>query len=100
MTAIIGWAEGTCSRCGKTYRLKRLSDTIVCDCHRICPLCGAEMTPFNPSLNPGTYGAEEGAALKGQAVESPAWTTETVYVCHNHSPPYYSSQKPVEVKLS
>jgi len=58
------------------------------------------MTPFNPSLNPGTYGAEEGAALKGQAVESPAWTTETVYVCHNHSPPYYSSQKPVEVKLS
>jgi hypothetical protein len=58
------------------------------------------MTPFYPDLNPGTYGAAEGAALKGQAVESPGWTVETVYVCHNHSPPYYSDQKPVEVKLS
>jgi hypothetical protein len=58
------------------------------------------MTPFNPDLNPKTYGAEEGAALKGQSVESPGWTAETVYVCHNHSPPFYSGQKPVEVKLS
>jgi hypothetical protein len=58
------------------------------------------MTPFNPDLNSKTYGAEEGVALKGQAVESPAWTAETVYVCINHSPPFYSNQKPVEVKLS
>jgi hypothetical protein len=58
------------------------------------------MTPFNPGLNPKTYGTEKGAALKGQSVELPAWTAETVYVCNNHSPPFYSSQKPVEVKLS
>jgi len=58
------------------------------------------MAPFNPELNARTYGAEEGVALKGQAVESPSWTAETVYVCNNHSPPFYSSQKPVEVKLS
>ena len=58
------------------------------------------MTPFCPELNPRTYGAEEGAALKGQAVESPLWTAETVYVCSNHSSPYYSDQKPVKVKLS
>jgi len=100
MTATIGWAEGTCSRCGKTYRQKRPASTVVCDCYRICPLCGTEMTPFNPTLNPRTYGAEEATAVKGQAVESPGWTAETVYVCNNHSPPYYSSQRPVEVKLS
>jgi len=100
LKATIGWAEGTCSRCGKTHRQKRPADTAVCDCHRICPLCGAEMTPFNPDLNPRTYRAEEGVALKGQSVESPLWTAETVYVCNNHYPPYYSSQKPVEVKLS
>jgi len=58
------------------------------------------MTPFNPDLNPRIYGSEEGAALKGQAVESLGWTAETVYVCSNHSPPFYSDQKPVEVKLS
>jgi hypothetical protein len=58
------------------------------------------MTPFNPELNPRNYRAEEGVALKGQSVGSPGWTTEAVYVCNNHSPPYYSSQKPVEVKLS
>jgi len=58
------------------------------------------MKPFSPDLTPSTYGAEEDFALKGQAAESPRWTVETIYVCCDHSPPYYSSQKPVEVKLS
>jgi hypothetical protein len=58
------------------------------------------MTPFNPELNPRTYRAEKDVALKGQSVESPGWTAETVYICYTHSPPYYSDQKPVEVKLS
>ena len=100
LKATIGWVEGTCSQCGKTYRQKRPAGIVVCGCYRICPLCGDEMTPFNPVLNPGTYGAEEGVALKGQSLESPLWTAETVYVCNNHSPPFYSGQKPVEVKLS
>jgi hypothetical protein len=58
------------------------------------------MTPFTPDLTPGTYRVEKSLALKGQAAETPEWTIETLYVCNNHSPPYYSSQKPVEVKLS
>jgi len=58
------------------------------------------MTPFIPDLSPRTYRAEEGAALKGQAAQSPEWSIETVYVCSNHSPPHYSCQKPVEVKMS
>jgi len=33
-------------------------------------------------------------------VKSSEWSIETIMVCYNHKPPYYSSQKPVEVKLS
>jgi len=58
------------------------------------------MTPFTPDLTPNTYGGKESYAVKGQAVTSSDWTLETLYVCHNHTPPYYSCQKPVEVKLS
>ncbi|MCW4016814.1 MAG: hypothetical protein NWF06_10625 [Candidatus Bathyarchaeota archaeon] len=100
MTTKIGYATGTCSRCGKTMHQKRPADTAVCSCYRVCPLCGAEMTPFYADLNAKTYGSQQSAALKGQAVESSEWSVETVYVCNNHSPPYYSSQKPVEVKMS
>ncbi len=59
-----------------------------------------KMAPFNPDLNHRTYGAEEEVALKGQSVGSPGWSAETVLACHNHTPPFYSSQKPVEVQLS
>lgn len=96
----IGYAEGECPRCGKILRRRRPADVAVCDCYRYCPLCGSEMTPFTPDLTPSTYRAEEAQALKGEAVESPEWTIETLYVCNNHAPPYYSKQKPVEVKLS
>ena len=96
----IGYAEGECPRCGKTLRRRRPADYAVCDCYEYCPLCGAKMTPFTPDLTPSTYRVEESLAIKGQAVESPEWTMETLYVCYNHTPPYYSKQKPVEVKLS
>ena len=43
------------------------------------------MTPYTPDLTPINYESEKG--LDG------------VYVCGNHAPPYYSSQKPVEVRL-
>lgn len=100
MVPKIGFAEGTCSKCGKILRRRRPADIAVCDCYEYCPLCGAKMTPFSPDLTPGTYGAEESFALKGQAVSSPEWDMETLYVCNNHTPPHYSSQKPVEVRLT
>ncbi len=100
LAAELGFAEGICSRCGKTLRRKRPADVGVCDCHKYCPLCGAEMTAFNPHLTPSTYRIEESFAIKGEPVESPDWTLETLYVCNNHTPPYYSRQKPVEVRLA
>ena len=82
----IGFAEGTCNRCGKTLRRKRPADLAVCSCYEYCPLCGAKMTPYTPDLTPSTYDPEKGL--------------EVFYVCNKHTPPYYSTQKPVEVKLT
>lgn len=96
----IGYTKGVCPSCGKTLIHKRPTDMAVCDCYKYCPLCGNKMASFNPDLTPKMYGAEEGFALKGQTVESSGWSIETVYVCYNHSPPHYSTQKPVEVRLS
>lgn len=96
----VGYASGTCSKCGKLLIRKRPAGVAVCDCYRYCPLCGAEMTPYTTDLTPSIYRAEESFAVKGQAVEKAEASIETLYVCNNHSPPYYSSQKPVEVKLS
>jgi len=45
-----------------------------------------KMTPFTPDLTPTTYESEKGLRV--------------FYVCSNHTPPYYSKQKPVEVRLS
>jgi hypothetical protein len=45
-----------------------------------------KMTPFTPDLTPRTYDPEKGL--------------EVFYVCNNHTSPYYSKQKPVEVRLS
>lgn len=103
MTTKIGSAQGTCPICGKLLIRKRPADYAVCDCYRFCPLCDppytVPMTPFTPDLTPSTYRNEKAHEVKGQSVESPEWTSETLYVCHNHSPPYYSKQKPVEVRL-
>lgn len=77
--------EGECPRCGKTHYSNREGEIIVCDCWRHCPMCGAEMKPYTPDLTPNTYG------LDGRR------DFEILMVCTNHSPPFYSSQKPVEV---
>jgi len=61
------------------------ADYAVCDWHIYCPLCGAKMTPYTPDLTPTTYESEKGL--------------DALYVCNNHAPPHYSSQKPVEVRL-
>ncbi|KPV63642.1 MAG: hypothetical protein AOA66_0774 [Candidatus Bathyarchaeota archaeon BA2] len=81
----VGFAEGTCSKCGRLLIIKRPVDLAVCLCYEYCPLCGAKMTPYPPDLTPTTYESEKGLHV--------------LYVCNNHTP-YYSKQKPVEVRLS
>jgi hypothetical protein len=78
---------GKCSECGKTHYSDRKGDIVVCDCWRYCPICGAEMEPYTPDLAPKTYGMDGKRDLK------------ILRVCTNHSPPFYSSQKPIEVEI-
>jgi len=82
----VGYAKGICPNCGKTLIRKRPADMAVCDCYLYCPLCGKEMVPYTPDLTPTNYELEKGLNVH--------------YVCNNHAQPYYSKQKPVEVKLS
>jgi len=59
------------------------------------------MTPFaRDSANPIAYRNEDRFGVKDQAPEKAESTLETLFVCYNHTPPYYSSLKPVEVKLT
>ena len=94
MTVKVGYVNGICPACGKVYSRPRPEDSIICDCYKFCPLCTpaytVPMTPFTPDLTPSTYGLEEDFEK----------TINVLYVCNNHSPPYYSTQKPVEVLLT
>ena len=45
------------------------------------------METYTPDLTLGTYGVDGKREL------------EILMVCSNHSPPFFSSQKPVEVKF-
>ena len=102
MSARVGWVRGKCSRCGRTHVQPRHAGTIKdCDCDRYCPLCGAEMTPFTPDMDPKAYRIEAGTDIKAEGhARSPDWTLATRYLCNNHTPPYYSDRLPVEVTLS
>jgi len=102
MTPKVGYAYGKCSRCGREFRVRKPAPQFVlCDCYRYCPLENWTqlMTPFSPDLTPSLYGAEKAFNVKGGGAEPPEWTSQTLYACYNHSPPYYSKQKPVEVRL-
>lgn len=77
--------EGTCPKCAKKHYSNRKGDEVVCDCWQYCPHCGAEMTPYTPDLAAKTYGVDDKRDLT------------IVMVCTSHSPPFYSTQKPVEV---
>ena len=77
---------GKCGRCGREYYSSH-ADVVVCDCWRVCPICGAEMTPYTPDLAPSTYAKDGKRDLL------------VLRVCNNHSPPFFSEQKPVEVEL-
>lgn len=90
MTTKIGYSQGTCPICGRLILRKRPADIAVCDCYKYCPLCSpaytVPMTPYTPDLTMTTYESEKGI--------------DVLYVCYQHSPPHYSKQKPVEVRLS
>jgi len=99
-----GQVEGKCPRCGQILRRKHPIDYAVCDCYKYCPLCDPPysvlMTSYTPDLNPQTYKIAKDLALKDTVVLPREDDMETIYVCLNHSPPHYSKQKPVEVRLS
>jgi len=83
--------KGVCPKCGREHiRSSPVPLTIVCPCYKICPICGEEMKPFKPDMNPKTYN------ITGEQ----EWTSKTLYYCPNHEPPYYSDLKPVEVLLT
>jgi len=94
---------GRCPECGREY-YRPEPCIVVCPCYKICPLCGNEMTAVSPDLNPHTYRNEKGfdhtrtTIGPGLAVKSDM-DIETRYVCTNHTPPYYSDMKPIEVEL-
>jgi hypothetical protein len=85
MPVKVGYACGACSRCGKKICRPRPADIAVCDCWEYCPLDGKKMEPYAPDLTPSTY--EKG-------------DIDVVMVCNQHTPPYKSKQKPVEVRLT
>jgi len=98
----MGILKGVCSSCGKIiFREGRVPTTVVCDCYRRCPLCGAEMTPYRPDLDPKSYGGERNPDLEALGLTSGGSDPkiDVVFVCLRHSPPYYSRVKPVEVAL-
>jgi hypothetical protein len=77
--------EGKCPVCRKVHYSDRKDDVVVCDCWQYCPLCGAEMTPYTPDMASKTYGIDGKSDML------------ILMVCTNHPPPFYSTQKPVEV---
>jgi len=91
MTVRVGVAEGKCPVCGRVYIASRPAMPVLCDCYKLCPICTpawtVPMTLYQPDLTPQTYGKDAKHDLN------------ILYVCYNHSPPYYSTQKAVEVEL-
>ncbi|MGQ9530141.1 MAG: hypothetical protein ACUVQX_00905 [Candidatus Bathycorpusculaceae bacterium] len=77
--------EGKCPSCGKIHYSSRKGEIVICDCWQHCPLCEAEMSPYAPDLTLNTYGAD---AKRELAI---------LMVCTHHSPPFFSTKKPVGV---
>jgi hypothetical protein len=77
--------EGKCPECGKTKRSDIQGGIVVCECWQHCPMCGAEMTPYQPDLATNTYGVDDRRDLA------------VLMVCTLHLPMFFSSKKPVEV---
>jgi len=94
----IGWVAGVCPRCGRTWWKMRPGPLIViCDCYRYCEICGEEMQPYTPDLDPRVYRHEDVLDPTGLASKHGA-TIRTRYYCPNCD--QYSDSIPVEVKLT
>lgn len=103
-----GHVQGKCPQCGKTLYRPRPIDYAVCDCWQRCPLCEKEMMPYNPSFD---YEAPDFDRQDFDPVDFDGRETipmiyykkekgfRVVMVCLRHSPPYYSKQLPMEVRL-
>jgi len=95
------YAEGRCSRCGRTIMRPRPANIAVCDCYRYCPqnhdgsgAYSTEMQPYVPDLTPSTYGPIE---TVGKAYGDLKHPMKILYVCPVCQ--YHSAQQPVEVAL-
>ena len=91
--------RGECGRCGRfIIRPGHAPTSVICECYRYCPICGREMEPYRPDLDPKTYRCwgELDIFRFTRGVGPSFWT---VYICPNHEPPYYSSLHPSEVQL-
>ena len=100
--AQVGYACGTCPRCGKEICRTRPADLAICDCWEYCPQdhgkgpYATKMVPYSPDMTPNTYGPikiESGEAWGDLA--HPMDILRKCEVCE-----YHSAQKPVEVRLS
>jgi len=87
----VGYACGTCPVCGRKICRPRPADYAVCDCWEYCPLENftKKMEPYTPDLTPSQYDPDKGI---------------NVVMIHisvqDHSQPFYSTQKPIEVRLT
>jgi len=92
----VGYACGTCPRCGRNICGLRPADIAVCDCREYCPLCGEKMEHYTPDLTPSTYRPAKvhTGTVRGD-LEHPMQILFRCPMCN-----YQSSQKPVEVKLT
>lgn len=93
--------QGVCGACGRIIRCESPVPLVVlCDCYRVCPLCGAIMKPYTPDLSPRVYGSENRVEFDPLGLaERVEGMIGTLYFCPNHRPPYYSRRCPIEVEL-
>lgn len=96
MTSKVGFAEGTCPECGRVWRREHPADLAICDCYRICPICGKEMQFYSPDMDPRTYRSEDVDDPTGLAEKHEA-TIRTRYHCPDCD--HYGDGEPVEVEL-
>lgn len=89
MVTKIGYACGTCPRCGRKICRPRPADYAVCNCWRYCPLDGEKMEPYTPDLTPSQYDPDKGLDVIMVHISE-----------QDHPQPYYSKQKPIEVRLT
>lgn len=89
----IGYAEGKCPKCGKTFRRHRPIDVAVCDCWEYCSE-GHLMQDYAPDLSPSTYGSINDPNASGDLTH-PIRIVKYCSTCN-----YYSAQLPVEVSLT